>query len=351
MTDRILLTGGAGFIGSHLCERLVEREQEVWVLDTLDDRYPTFHRKSNVARLASLSSVHVVDGDVRDSVLLGGLFTDVAFDAVIHLAGRPGVRASIDDPDTCYDINVRGTLRLLEAMERHGTDLLIMASTAHVYGRDDGSQATAAGSAAPEDAPATPYGASKRAAELLIHAYHDLYGLSAHCLRLGEVYGPRLRPDLSVHRLARKLDRGEPIRHDDHPVDARDYVHVEDVVRAILLSLETLDDSGTTVYETIDIGGGDRVSAQALAAALARHMGTNAGLEGASEPARREFPPGESGEKAKKILGFEPSVSLDEGLRQFAEWFRRSDGRDGDSSTTHSRVGAAPDQRGLNPLS
>ena len=346
MRDRILLTGGAGFIGSHLCEPLADRDHEVWVLDTLDDHPGTVRNGSNVERLASLPGVHVVGGDVRDNVLLGGLFSDVPFDAVIHLAGRPGIRASIDDPDTCYEINVRGTLRLLEAMERHGTDRLIMASTDHVYGTSE-SEKIASGFAAPEDIPATtPYGASKRAAELLIHVYHALYGLSAHCLRLGEVYGPRLRSDLSVHRLVRKLDSGEAIRLDGDPIAARKYVHVDDVVRAILLSLNALFESESPVYETIDIGGGDRVSRQALVDALSRHLGVDPVVDGPEGSTPADPSAGVDGEKAKQVLGFEPSVDLDEGLRRFVEWYRQAGVSDGDESPAHSPVGASPDLNG-----
>lgn len=317
MSDRILVTGGAGFIGSHVCEQLTERGHEIWLLDSFDaSSYPAEDKRRNIAEISGRSTLHVVEGDVRDTVLLAGLLSDVSFDAVVHLAARPGMRASVDDPDASYDVNVRGTLRLLEAMNRHSVRRLTLASSTSVYG--DGG----AGPYSEEDdtgRPSSPEAAGKRAAELLAHVYHVTHGFSVHCLRLSGVYGPRQRPDQEIHRLARLLEAGDPVTVDDVRL-GRDHVYVGDAAEAIRLSLEHFPEPKKSVYEIFNVTGPDCPSPHRLASELAAAMQVTAvrlPADGADVGGRCV-----SGDRARTVLGFEPEVGLERGVRLFADWIR-----------------------------
>lgn len=322
MPDRVLVTGGAGFIGSHVCEELTERGSEIWLLDNFDSAYDADLKHRNIAEIGGRPTLHVVEGDVRDTVLLAGLLSDVSFDTVVHLAARPGLQASMDDPGASYDVNVRGTLRLLEAMDRHPVRRLILASSTSVY--DDGASAPLS----EEDdtgRPSSPEAAGTRAAELLAHAYHARHGFSVHCLRLSTVYGPRQRPDQQMHRLARLLRVGDPLTGDDIPA-GRDYVYVGDVADAIGLSLEHLRGQEKSVYEIFNVTGPDCPSPRRLLSELAAAM----------QVAPLDIPTDTSGDRsvrvsgdrAREVLGFEPAVSFEEGLRRFAEWLRKQPSRE-----------------------
>ena len=319
MTNRVLVTGGAGFIGSHLCEHLVERGDEVWALDNFDDFYSPAQKRRNLSSIASAPDLHVVEGDVRDSVLLGGLFTDVGIDEVVHLAARPGVRASIDDPERCYEINVRGTVRLLESMQRHDVRRLMLSSSSSVYGRG-GTPPFSEDEAA--DRPLAPYAASKRASELVSHAYHGLYGFSVHCLRLSTVYGPRQRPDLALHRFARLMESGAPVPVYGEESVLRDYTFVGDAVRAMILSVERLRSTDGSDYQIINVGRSEPIRLDELIGKLGTAMGIEPTID--HRPGR----PGDaaavyaSTEKARDFLGFSPEVGLETGLERFVDWYR-----------------------------
>lgn len=319
-TKRILVTGGAGFIGSHLCEHLLDRGHHVWALDNFDDFYSPARKRRNLSDAVADPNLHVVEGDMRDRVLLGGLLSDVGIDAVVHLAARPGLKSSIDNPDRCYDVNVRGTLRLLHAMQRHDARRLVFASSSSVYG--EGSEAPFSEEES-AGRPISPLAASKRCGELTAHSYHDLYGFSVHCLRLFTVYGPRQRPDLAIHRFARSLRSGDPLLLSGDGVSRRDYTFVSDAVRAIGLSLDRLIGSEESEYEVINVGRGEPVALEELVDRLATAMEVEPTIE------RRSAEPGAmsetlaSGEKARELLGFVPEVGLEAGLERFVEWFRR----------------------------
>lgn len=322
MSERILVTGGAGFIGSHLCEALANDDAEVWLLDNFDDHYSPERKRRNVLSLVSRSNVHLVQGDVRDRVLTGGLFSDVAFDVVVHLAALPGVEASMDNPDTSYEMNVRGTLRLLESMERHGLRRLVLASSAAVYGPETPVPFTENGAA---DRPVSPYGAGKRAAELLAHSHYRLHDLSVLCLRPFTVYGPRQRPEMAIHRFARLLEDGEPLPLHGDGSSRRDYVHVDDVVAGFRLALEHLLDRDDAVYEAVNIGNGEPVPLEKLVSQLGAAMGIEPVVDHVPRKPWRSEVTCASLEKARELLGYRPTVDLEEGLSDFVEWLRRDD--------------------------
>ena len=336
MPDRVLVTGGAGFIGSHLCEALARDGAEVWVLDNFDDHYSPESKRRNLVSMASRPDVHVVEGDVRDMVLTGGLFSDVGFDAVVHLAALPGVEASMDNPDTSYEVNVRGTLRLLESMGRHGLRRLVLLSSAAVYGTDTPAPFAEDGAA---DRPVSPYGAGKRAAELLAHSYHRLHDLSVHCLRPFTVYGPRQRPEMAIHTFARLLREGEPVSLHGDGSSLRDYVHVSDVVDGIRLSLEHLLERDEAVYEAVNIGSGEPVALEKLVSLLGDAMGVDPVVDHVSRKPWRSEVTHASLDKARELLGYRPTVELPEGLADFVAWFRSDGARfNGDGSGSASDV-------------
>lgn len=346
MSDRILVTGGAGFIGSHVCERLVDEWDGVWILDSFDRQYAPAVKRRNVAGLASRPSVHLVEGDVRDPVLLGGLFSDIPFDAVVHMAARHGLPDAAEDPDACYEVNVRGTLRLLEAMARQDVTRLVLASS--TTGSGQGADAPTGDDDV--DLPASPHAASERSAELAAHAYHRTHGLSVHCLRLPTVYGPRQRPDQDLHRLARRLDSGEPFPAPGAPGDdgggraRRDYLYVSDAADAVCLSLDRLLTADAPAWSTVDVGGAERLTAEEMASALGAAMGLEPAEGTSGDQDRGPAPTRESTTKAREVLGFCPEVGTEEGLRRFVDWFR-GEGTTGNGASpgrTASVTGSEP---------
>lgn len=320
MSDRVLVTGGAGFIGSHVCERLVAVGHQVWLVDSFDGQHSADQKRRNVASLVGSPSVQLVEGDVRDSVLLSGLLSDVPFAAVIHLACRSNLAARVNGPETC-EVGIRGTLRLLEAMKRHSVPRLVLGSSTSVYGERGGEPCSEAD---PAGRPTDPEGACSRASELLAHTYHANHGLSVHCLRLSAVYGPRQWSDQVPHRYASLLDDPGISPRDHRASVRRDYIYVGDVADAVSMSLESLCEQEEPVYEILNISGPDCVPEPELLSRLAAALG----IEPYRDPGRTAEDDGEittaraSGEKARSLLGFEPKIGLDEGLAHFARWYR-----------------------------
>jgi len=319
------VTGAAGFIGSHLCDRLLADGHRVWGLDNFDPYYPASVKRENLAGALADPRMRLVEGDVRDGVLLEGLFAQVPFDAVVHLAARPGVRASLEAPGACFEVNVNGTLALLEAMRRRHVSRLVFGSSSSVYGERQ------SGAFREEDAadrPISPYAASKRSAELLVHAYHHLWGLSAVCLRFFTVYGPRQRPDLAIHKFARILGEGGSIPVFGDGTTGRDYTYVDDAVEAIVRALALTEQRGTgPAFEILNVGRGEPTALGDLVALLASALGVRARID------RQPEQPGDvpftcaSTERLEAALAFRPEVDIREGLRRFAAWVESHAGK------------------------
>jgi UDP-glucuronate 4-epimerase len=319
LPSRVLVTGAAGFIGSHLCDRLLADGCRVIGLDNFDSYYPEATKRANLATALQNSGMRLIEGDIRDGVLLEGLFTDVPLDAVIHLAARPGVRPSLDAPEPCIQVNVGGTLQLLEAMRRHHVGRLVFGSSSSVYGNS---------STAPysedqiADRPISPYAASKRAGELLVHTYHHLYGLAAVCLRFFTVFGPRQRPDLAIHKFARLMRAGQALPIYGDGQSGRDYTYVEDAVEAIVRSLRlTGANDEPPCYEVLNVGRSEPVTLNELLDHLETALRQKPRLD------RQPMQPGDvsftsaSTDRVERVLGFRPRVGLEEGLERFATWF------------------------------
>ncbi len=314
MKQPILITGAAGFIGSHLSERLVNSGYSVVGLDNLDTYYPVRIKRQNLRSLEDNANFKLVEGDVRDAALLDALFTEYGFRTILHLAARAGVRPSIEDPVLYQDVNVRGTLNLLEACRKNQAEKIVFASSSSVYG---------ASCSAPfrEDAninyPISPYAASKASAELFCRTYNHLYGLPVIVLRLFTVYGPRQRPDLAIHHFTQQIERGEPVNIFGDGTARRDYTFIEDIVDGFTAAMGYGADS----FQIFNLGGGRPVDLNYLLVTLQKALNRNARLK-YSEPVPGDMPnTGADISKAQKLLGYQPNISIEEGISRFVRWY------------------------------
>jgi len=310
----LLITGGAGFIGSHLADRRLSRGDRVTVLDDFNDFYDPAAKRRNVAPHRDDPGYRLVEGDIRDRHRVFSLFREERFDAVVHLAARAGVRPSIREPVLYEQVNCVGTLNLLEAAVAHGRPRFVFASSSSVYGinsklpfaEDD-----------PIDRTISPYATTKRAGELHVFTAHHLHGLPAICLRLFTVYGPRQRPEMAIARFIRSIDAGEPIPFYGDGGSRRDYTYVDDAVDGIEAAL-----SVPLSYEIVNLGGARPVTLSELVEAIEAATGKRARLE------RMPAQPGDvpvtfaATQKAERLLDFRARVDLPAGLRRSVAWHR-----------------------------
>src|SRR5208282_5244145 len=312
-----LVTGGAGFIGSHVCERLLGLGHAVWTLDDLNPFYALALKEANLAALRKLGGhFQFVRGDLTDPLRVEQLFASVRFDQVIHLAARAGVRPSFEDPALYHRVNVEGTVLLLEAARRHGVKKLIVASSSSVYGVN---AKVPFAESDPIFSPISPYAATKLACEALGHVYHHAYGLDIAMLRLFTVYGPRQRPDLAIHKFAKLIEAGQPVPVFGDGSTARDYTYITDTLEGILAC--TRQEFG---YEVFNLGESQTVKLNDLIALLEKALGRKAILQ-RLPPQTGDVPVTYADvEKARRRLGYHPRVKIEEGIRLFAEWFRSS---------------------------
>lgn len=316
---RVLVTGAAGFIGSILVERLLAEDCSVWGLDNFDAFYSRRIKEANLQAACEHPRFHFAEGDLRDPVFVGELFSEGEFDAVVHLAARAGVRPSIEAPEEYYDCNVMGTVRLLETMRRYGVRALVFASSSSVYGSREGSEPFKESD--PVDRPVSPYAATKRAGELLCHTYSHLHDIRCCCLRLFTVYGPRQRPDLAIHKFARAIQVGEPIPMYGDGSSERDYTYVDDTVDGICRSLNLVCDPDGSGFEILNLGANRTVRLSELIELLSDAM------EAVPIVHRMPSQPGDvprtsaDVSRARELLGYDPKISIEEGLRRFVAWF------------------------------
>ncbi len=323
MSARVLVTGAAGFIGSHLCEALLARGDEVTGVDNFDPFYARAVKERNLAGARAHARFSLCDADVRhDALPLTGV------DAVIHLAAMPGVRPSLEDPATYADVNVTGTARLLDAASGAGVRRVVLASSSSVYGES---------TPAPfrEDAPAvvpiSPYAASKRAGELVAYAVGLARGLHILCLRFFTVYGPRQRPDLAVYRFTERIARGLPVAMHGDGSSERDYTYITDAVDGVVAALDWTGRGGGggagARWEVVNIGGGERVRLDRLIGLIGRALGREPRIE------RHPDQPGDVRltaadlSRAERELGYRPRIGIEEGIRRFTRWFEETHGR------------------------
>jgi UDP-glucuronate 4-epimerase len=317
---KILVTGGVGFIGSHLCEALRSGGAEVAAYDNFDSYYPRGLKDQN-ASLLTLAGVKVFEGDIRDEEQLSRTMSSFAPDVIVHLAARAGVRPSLEDPKLYVDVNVYGTIKLLEAAREAGVRKFVFASSSSVYGVSHADKFRETDST---DHPLSPYGATKKAGELLCHTYHYLFGMSIACLRFFTVYGPRQRPDLAIRKFVRlALDEKElPVFGNGK--SSRDYTHIRDILSGIEGAIHWCD-AESPRYDIFNLGSSHPVVLNDMIQMIEEAVG---------KPIRRLTLPDQLGDvprtyadcsKAERELGFKQSVDFREGLREFVEWMREND--------------------------
>jgi len=312
---RVLVTGGAGFIGSHLVEKLLAGGHEVIILDDFNDFYDPQIKHANIAGFAR--DVTVCHADLRDSAAVRNLFHREKVDAIAHLAARAGVRPSIQQPRLYYDTNVIGTLHLLEAARVTAVERFIFASSSSVYGASKTIPFS-------EDQHLTqtlsPYGATKIAAEFLCSSYSHLYNLRVVALRYFTVYGPRQRPDLAIHQFSRRIFDGQPIDQFGDGSTRRDYTYIDDVIQGTVAAF----DYDGPLYDVFNLGENETIQLRDLIAAIENALGKKAKINQLPEQ------PGDMPmtcadiSKARKLLGYNPTTKLGKGLPRFIDWFLSS---------------------------
>jgi UDP-glucuronate 4-epimerase len=314
-----LVTGGAGFIGSHVCERLLQMGHAVWALDDLNPFYDPSLKQRNLQALQGLGKRFTfLKGDITYRSVLDRLFSSVRFDQVIHLAARAGVRPSLAEPALYQRVNVEGTVKLLESARLHGVKKVTIASSSSVYGIN-------AKVPFSEDDPIfsaiSPYAASKLACEALGHVYHHVYGMDVVMLRFFTVYGPRQRPDLAIHKFAQLIWADKPIQIFGDGSAARDYTYVSDTVDGVIAV--TQKEFG---FQIFNLGESQTVRLSYLVKLLEEALGKKAVVEHLPvQPGDVPITYANIG-KARSLLGYSPGIKIEQGIGLFVEWFRNEIG-------------------------
>jgi UDP-glucuronate 4-epimerase len=312
---RILVTGGAGFIGSHLVEKLLSLGHDVAILDDFNDFYDPQIKRQNIAAVAKDVAIHHLD--LRDSGAVRNLFHREKFEAIAHLAARAGVRPSIQNPQLYYDTNVDGTLHLLDAAHVTEVERFIFASSSSVYGN---SKTVPFSEDRQLIQTLSPYGATKIAGESLCSTYSHLYGMRVVALRYFTVYGPRQRPDLAIHQFTRRIHAGKPIDQFGDGTTRRDYTYIDDIIQGTMAALKY----DGPMFDIFNLGENETIQLRDLIAGIENALGEKAKINRLPEQ------PGDMPvtyadiSKARKLLGYNPSTRLSDGLPRFIEWFLQS---------------------------
>ncbi len=315
----ILVTGGAGFIGSHLVARLVASGDAVVVLDNFDTFYDPAIKRRNLSTMGSAGDrFTLLEGDIRDNGVLDRCFADRSIDLVVHLAARAGVRPSIEQPVLYQDVNVTGTSNLLEACRRHGVRRVVFGSSSSVYGNTD---EVPFREDARIDRPVSPYAATKAANELQCYTYHHLFGMHIFCLRFFTVYGPRQRPEMAIHKFARRILKGEPIQRFGDGRTERDYTYIDDILDGLTKAIDRVEGYG--IY---NLGESRRVPLARLIEILEAECGRRAIIEPSPEQPGDVRMTCADITRARRDLGYDPRVPIEEGIRRFVAWLRQGEG-------------------------
>jgi UDP-glucuronate 4-epimerase len=312
MIRKILITGAAGFIGSNLADDLLKSGIKVFGIDNFDPFYDRSIKEANVVNALKNKHYELHEGDIRDTVFVNRCLESFKPDIVIHLAARAGVRPSLLDPAAYYDVNVMGTLNILESMKKHKIRKLLFASSSSVYGNNKKVPFSESDNV---DCPVSPYAASKKAGELLCHTFHHLYKMDIFCLRFFTVYGPRQRPDLAINKFTRAILSDNEITIYGDGTTSRDYTHINDIIQGIRKAIFKLQG-----FDVFNLGESSTVSLNRLVSLLEQYTGKNA---------RKYFMPFQEGDvfqtyaninKAGRLLDYAPEVEFESGIRDYIKW-------------------------------
>jgi UDP-glucuronate 4-epimerase len=313
---RFLVTGGAGFIGSHLVDRLLSSDPaKILVIDNFDDFYHPSFKRENIANHLGHPDYRLVEADIRNYAALKQIFSEEPIDIIIHLAAKAGVRPSVSDPRTYQDVNVAGTLNLLDLAQRNGVRKFIFGSSSSVYGP----------SATPpfkEDAPLSPispYAATKAAGELFAHTFSHLHEMNIVCLRFFTVYGPRQRPDLAINKFARLITSKQPIPVYGDGTSERDFTYIDDILQGLMAAI----DYDASSFEIINLGESRTITVNHMIELLEQALGEKAIVE------QRPPQPGDMPlthadiSKASRLLNYQPTTPIEMGIGKFVDWLRK----------------------------
>jgi UDP-glucuronate 4-epimerase len=312
---KVLITGAAGFIGSHLCERLLGDGCVVLGVDNFDDFYDPQIKRSNITGCLENENFELVEADIRDRAAMNDVVGG-GVDIIVHLAARAGVRPSIDQPLLYADVNVNGTTVLLEAAKEQRIGKFIFASSSSVYGNNEKVPFSEDDNV---DFPISPYAATKKAGELICHTYHHLYGISLTCLRFFTVYGPRQRPDLAIHKFAGLIEEGKPISIYGDGTMSRDFTYIDDIIDGTTAAMEKC--AGFHIY---NLGESRPITVNDLIVEIEKALG---------KKAIKEYVPPQPGDvertyadvtKAVSELGYNPKTKIEDGLAKFVTWLRET---------------------------
>ncbi|OHB59551.1 MAG: epimerase [Planctomycetes bacterium RBG_13_46_10] len=311
---KALVTGAAGFIGSHLCERLLAQNWEVVGVDNFDEFYDKKIKRHNIEGCLKNKIFHLIEADIRDSAAIDkAIGGDI--EIIVHLAARAGVRPSIENPSLYTDVNVNGTMVLLEAAKKYNIRKFIFGSSSSVYGNNKKVPFSESDNV---DFPISPYAATKKAGELICHAYHHLYGMDITCLRYFTVYGPRQRPDLAIHKFAKLIEKGKPIQIYGDGTMMRDFTYIDDIIDGTVAAMERC--FGFNIY---NIGHSHPITVNDLIAEIEKALG---------KKAVKEYLPPQPGDvertyadvtKAAKDLDYNPSTTIQTGIAKFVAWLKK----------------------------
>lgn len=311
---KILVTGGAGFIGSHLVERLLREGHHVSVIDDFNDFYSPEIKRANLAHLQN--NLRVIEDDLRDADAVNRALAEIKPETVIHLAARTGVRPSIKEPELYINCNVNGTFHVLDAAKKHGVERFIFASSSSVYGvnnkvpfaENDLISRTI-----------SPYAATKLAGEQLCSNYAYLYGIQTVCLRFFTVYGPRQRPDLAISKFTRLIDEGNPIDQYGEGLTSRDYTYVDDIIQGVMGALRY----DGREFEIFNLGGTETVKLNELISVVETAIGKKAIINVMPEQPGDVPRTNADITKAREMLGYEPTTAVRDGVAKYVEWYRK----------------------------
>ncbi|PGS45140.1 epimerase [Bacillus cereus] len=315
----VLVTGGAGFIGSSLCDFLLKSNHKIINIDNFNDFYDPQIKRQNVQENLNNPNYLLVEGDIRDLKLLKQVFDNNKVDVIIHLAAMAGVRPSIQSPLLYEDVNVRGTINLLEICKTYKINKFICASSSSVYGNN---KKVPFSEADIVDYSISPYAATKKSCEVFGHVYHNLYNIDMIMLRFFTVYGPRQRPDLAIHKFTDLICKGEKIPFYGDGSSERDYTYIDDIIDGIVKSLDYINNN-LNVYEIINLGESHTISLSQMVETIENELGIQAELNPLPmQPGdvKRTFA---DITKAKKLIGYNPQTNFENGMKQFISWYKQ----------------------------